>query len=114
MAEAIGHGELRAQMTQHGLGTGIYGFTTELTSREHPYIIEGTMITQIPINNPLILQHSYEPYEGEYSRILELNKFTFLSTMLNNACYNLYNNFKSHGTYPTTILLKNMFVQNGL
>lgn len=77
MAEAIGHGELSAQMTQHGLGTGIYGFTEQLTSYEHPYIVDGTMITQIPIVNPLILQHTYDPYEGEILRILELNKFTF-------------------------------------
>ena len=90
MAEAITHGTLSEQMTQHGLGTGIYGFInwTETNRGADTYRKPEYDITLHTIHNPIILQNEWK-LEGE--KYTDLGNFTFLSMNLNILLYTLYN-----------------------
>jgi hypothetical protein len=59
MAEAITKGSLRSQMTQHGLGTGIYGFIDPTVQGAQDYNRDGYERTTIKIDNPLVLENTY-------------------------------------------------------
>ena len=75
-SEVIAHGELSEQMTQHGLGSGIYGFIDKSNSGQYGnYKYE----TNIIMNNCVIIDSKYK-----------LGKFIQLSTAINKICFEVY------------------------
>ncbi len=93
MAEAITNGTLSSQMTQHCLGTGIYGFINNSNSNKSTfnYKLPGYIPTQFEIFNPIILSNTYKE-DGE--KRTDLNDFTWFSMNLNLLCNDLYTNKK--------------------
>jgi hypothetical protein len=88
MAEAITHGTLQEQMTQHGLGTGIYGFVdyTENNSSNQEYRINNNNeLSLFRIINPLKLTNTRtEGNENDgYVDRTDLSTFSSLSYCLN-------------------------------
>lgn len=112
MAEAITKNTLSNQMTQHGLGTGVYGFidSTEHNKSTIIYKKPGYVPTLLKILNPLVLSNTY--YEDGETRT-DLNDFTWFSMQLNMLCENLYENnleasiqnilciFRTNNFYPS-------------
>lgn len=93
MAEAIVSNTLQSQMTQHGLGTGIYGFIdySESNSSTQNYKFDVYELTQIELINPVILENS-TIIDGEiYS---DLGNFSWLSMNLNILCFEIFNKKK--------------------
>ena len=114
MAEAITWGTLQAHMTQHGLGTGIYGFVdfTRNNEQTHQYNNHLHTLTQIGLSNPLVLENEYAEKEDEGSGTeyrTDLNYFISLSTNLNNACKFLYD---SGILNPTSEQVEHIFTNN--
>lgn len=58
MAEAITYNSLQTQITQHGLGTCVYGFIdySENNINTKNYKLNGWELTKIGLVNPLILK----------------------------------------------------------
>jgi len=83
-SEVIAHGQLQEHMTQHGLGSGIYGFLNEINAGSYMY---NEYKTPIEINNCLKLEEQWYQ-DGEI--ISELTRFTNLSMKLNEICFKLY------------------------
>ena len=100
MAEAINHGTLSEQMTQHGLGTVIYGFInwTETNRGADTYRKPEYDITLHTIHNPIILQNEWK-LEGE--KYTDLGNFTFLSMNLNILLYCPFNSSISPLSFVT-------------
>lgn len=94
MAEAITYNSLQTQITQHGLGTGVYGFIdySENNTNTKNYKLNGWELTEIGLVNPLILKEK-KIIDGEV--YTDLGNFTWLSMNLNILCFELYNNKKS-------------------
>lgn len=101
-SEVITRGDLRDQMTSHGLGSGIYGFLDKKNCGSychHPYIAEQDM------KNCLMLNKIHDD-EGENRT--ELSNFTWLSITLNEITNHLYNNQVSDiDNYINDALTKN-------
>lgn len=93
-AECITFNTLQNQMTQHGLGTGIYGFVD--FSEENPHIytykLEGYVQTEFELENPVVLEKISIVDGEQYS---DLGNFTWLSTNLNIVCFELNSKEKS-------------------
>ena len=85
-SEVITRGDLKEQMTSHGLGSGIYGFLDKKNCGSychHKFIAEQEM------KNCLVVK-KVQNDDGEERT--ELNNFTWLSTSLNEIAYYIYNN----------------------
>lgn len=91
MAEAITYGTLAQQMTQHGLGTGVYGFIDPSDSNKSTfaYKLPKYISKQLMISNPLILSSTYKEY-GE--KRTDLDDLTWFSIHLNILCAKLIDN----------------------
>jgi len=85
MAEAIYPRRLAEQMTNHGLGTGIYGFINEERRENSVYENNNYTPTTYNIINPVILKDIDNDRK-------DLDEFTNFSTTLNMICYKIYNN----------------------
>jgi len=85
MAEVIPHGKLKEQMTNHGLGSGFYGFIDVNPEKESIklYNSNGNTPKEFLIQNPLIL-------EGDHN-------FYMFSTSLNSIITDIY---KAMSTVP--------------
>jgi hypothetical protein len=83
IAEVIPHGKLKEQMTNHGLGSGLYGFIDVNQKKESIKIYNrnGNTPMQFIMKNPLILN-------GEHN-------FYIFSTCLNSVIANLYNSLQT-------------------
>ncbi len=88
MSEAITHNSLKEQMTQHGMGTGIYGFINHTTEDAKIYNREPNLHALFTLRNPIILENKWEE-DGEERN--ESDLFTWLSIHLNGLCTKLYN-----------------------
>jgi hypothetical protein len=90
MAESITTNTLQSQMTQHGLGTGIYGFVdpTESNPHTHTYRLDRFELTEFELINPIVLEKTFIIDGEQYS---DLGNFTWLSTNLNMLCAELVN-----------------------
>jgi hypothetical protein len=110
MAEAIPRGTLQNQITQHGLGTGIYGFInfTDSNNSIIPYNNSSSELTRLTLEKPLILSNSYVE-EGE--RRGDLDDFTWLSMNLNATCNILYSD---NILTPTPKQVQELFKNNDL
>jgi len=89
ISEAITYGTLSGQMTQHGLGTGVYGFIdkTENNKGNLSYNTPDNKTTPLTIERPLVLndtKYEYSDYSYDESEL-----FVSLSTALNTICYEL-------------------------
>ena len=91
MAEAITHNSLSSQMTQHGLGTGVYGFINydKITDGNGNYNNDKNELSLFNIKKPVILQNNWNE-DGEARD--DLANFTSLSTRLNILCDEIFKN----------------------
>ena len=80
-SEVIAHGDLSAQMTQHGLGSGIYGFVDKNSAGEYKGY---KYVTDIRMENCFIIDSK-----------AKLGIFIQLSTTINQLCFTLYNLYLS-------------------
>lgn len=89
MAESITKDMLQNQMTQHGLGTGIYGFVdfSKKNKSANDYKSDGYVLTEFEITKPVELKN-ISIVDGELCS--DLGNFTWLSTNLNILCNELY------------------------
>lgn len=94
MAESISSQTLQEQMTQHCLGTGIYGFVNSDDSNPNTkiYKLNKYVLTKIVLNNPLILEKNIVINGETYS---DFGVFTWFSMHLNSLCVELYNTNKN-------------------
>ncbi len=111
MAEAITFGTLQDQITQHGLGTGVYGFIdyNESNPTISHYNNPSSVLTLFTLTNPLVLSNTYEEEGGETRT--ELQDFTWLSMNLNGLCNTLYS---SGILEPTNEQVQEILSNNGL
>ena len=112
MAESITKNTLQTQMTQHGLGTGIYGFVdySENNNGTAIYKTGNYVLSLFELSNPVILHKKYMLDGEEHS---DLGNFTWLSTNLNIVCYELYMNKKEiNKDNIIEIFSKNYFFPN--
>jgi hypothetical protein len=88
MAESITIDTLQNQMTQHGLGTGIYGFIDPSEKNPHTYTyrLDGYELTNFELTNPIVLEKTFIIDGEHYS---DLGNFTWLSINLNILCFEL-------------------------
>ena len=93
MAESISSQTLQEHMTQHCLGTGIYGFVNSDDSNPNTqiYKLDEYVLTEIVLNNPVILEKNIVIDGEKYS---DLGIFTWFSMHLNLLCVKLYNTNK--------------------
>jgi hypothetical protein len=111
MAEAITNRTLQQQMTQHGLGTGVYGFidSSESNKSALDYKLPTYISKQLTISNPLILSTKYKKYGEKRTDLMDL---TWFSWHLNGLCEklllenkepsikNIYSIFSDNHFYP--------------
>ena len=112
MAESIPFNTLQNQMTQHGLGTGIYGFVdfSEENPNTYSYKLEGYIQTEFELANPIVLEKISIVDGEQYS---DLGNFTWLSTNLNIVCFELNCKEKSINQQNIIeIFTKNYFFPN--
>jgi hypothetical protein len=112
MAEAITYGSLKENMTQHGMGTGIYGFINPDTEAAKLYNNSSHYSEKFRLENPIILKNTYLGEYGE--KITDLNIFSTLSTGLNTLCAILYENKGKEKGLITRDNVKNILEENHL
>lgn len=112
LAESITKNTLQNQMTQHGLGTGIYGFIdpSEKNPYTYTYRLDGYELTEFELTNPIVLEKTFIIDGEHYS---DLGNFTWLSTNLNIVCTELDKKKKQITKENITeIFKKNYFFPN--
>jgi hypothetical protein len=110
MADAITHGSLKDNMTQHGMGTGIYGFINHKTEAASAYNNELNIHTVFTLTNPIILEKTWDIDGDMYN---DSGNFTWLSMHLNMLCTKLYNDkIPITQENVTSILKSNHFYPN--
>lgn len=96
MAEVIPHGKLKESMTNHGLGSGFYGFIdiSEKNTRVGLYKNGSYETKEFIIKNPLILQKN-DKIDEDDEIISDNVRISRLSHALNHICYHIiYNNIQ--------------------
>ena len=88
IAEVIPFGKLKDKVTNHGLGSGIYGFID--TSKAITYNTDGNTPKEFELFNPLILKDNAMTEDGEDSS--DNSRLTELSNLLTRTCYEIYTN----------------------
>ncbi len=96
MAEVIPYGKLKESMTNHGLGSGFYGFIdiSDKNTRVGLYRTDNYDMKIFELKNPLILdKNDTRDEDGEI--ISDNVRFSRLSHALNHICYHIiYNNIQ--------------------
>jgi hypothetical protein len=85
-SEVISYEDLKEQMTNHGLGSGIYGFLNRENASGSVYE-SYKYINSLEMKNCLVLRNEWIE-DGE--RRSDLTSLTSLSMFLNSCCYEIY------------------------
>jgi hypothetical protein len=110
MAEAITYNTLKDNITQHCMGTGIYGFINHNTEAASIYNRKPNVHTVFSLRNPIILQNTWEQEGEPYN---DSSNFTWLSMQLNMLCTKIFNdNIPITPENVVTILNSNHLYQN--
>jgi hypothetical protein len=99
IAEVIPHGLLKEKMTNHGLGSGIYGFIDEKNASDYNKLPNSPQ--KFHIKNPLVLQNNNKSVDGEY--VSDNTRYSEISNLLNRICYKIIVNNISEENYKNII-----------
>jgi hypothetical protein len=92
MAEMIPRGKLKVQMTNHGIGSGFYGFIDpDMIPQSKLGVYHDYEPKEFILYNPLILEDNI--IMEDYEQRSDNDRFSAISTLMNNIVYNIYDKY---------------------